>query len=66
MSSSSLEVRALLSALTAKVEESREALTAQEMLYNITNALYGLQTMSSEPPEVWSLLLAMTPKEHNT
>jgi hypothetical protein len=44
------EVRVLLSALTAKVKESVRELKAQE----ISNALYGLQGMNSDVPEVRS------------
>ena len=47
-----LKVRALLSALTAKVQDSREVLEAQ----HIGNAIYGLLSMNSDPLAVRALL----------
>jgi hypothetical protein len=48
----------MLHMLTAKVQDSREALKAQA----IGNALYGLKAMISDAPKVRSMLSALTPK----
>jgi hypothetical protein len=58
MSSDSVEVRAMLSALSPKVESCREALDAQA----VGNALYGMQGMSSDSVEVRAMLSALLPK----
>jgi hypothetical protein len=58
MSSEVAEVRAMLQALTAKVQGSTEMLSAQ----NIGIALYGLQGMSSDAAEVRAMLQALTAK----
>jgi hypothetical protein len=52
------EVRALLSVLTVKVQESTEELKAQ----HVDIALHGLKGMTSEVPEVRAMLSALTAK----
>jgi very-short-patch-repair endonuclease len=51
-------VREVLAALAPKIEASKEELDAQE----VGNALYGLQSMSSDVREVVGVLAALTPK----
>lgn len=58
MSSDKPEVRVLVAALTAEVQNSFDVLSAQEMC----NAIYGLQEMSSDYVEVRNLLGALLPK----
>jgi hypothetical protein len=60
MNSNEAEVKELLQALERKISASRrkETLNAQE----IGNALYGLQNMNSDCPEVRKLLLSITKK----
>jgi hypothetical protein len=64
MSSDVAEVRVLLSALTAKVQENNsEGLFDAQV---IGNALYGLQGMNVNSPEVLGLLCAITEKVRNS
>jgi hypothetical protein len=51
-------VKSVVAALTQKVQESTEALSAQ----NVSNALYGLQTLKGTSSEVRALLSVLTIK----
>jgi len=60
MSTDYEEVTSLVSVIAVQIANNREDFTAQ----GISNALYGLNNMRSERPEVQQVLWALLPKLH--
>ena len=60
MSTDYEEVTSLVSVIAVQIANNREDFTAQ----GVSNALYGLNNMRSERPEVQQVLWALLPKLH--